>query len=93
MILSARPNDDDDRDGFTQWPFMTSHPWAEYPRGRWTLEVRFNGAGRINNRGFLKEWSLVLHGTREPPYSDLSVSDPHSKLAIVKKAHEERKKM
>lgn len=37
--------------------------------------------------GFLKEWTLMLHGTREPPYSQLSVRDPHSKLAIVKKAH------
>ena len=40
MILSTRPNDDDSRDGFTKWPFMTTHTWAEYPRGKWTLEVR-----------------------------------------------------
>lgn len=33
----------------------------------------------------------MLHGTRDPPYVGLPVSDPHSKLAIVKKAHEERK--
>ncbi len=93
MILSGRPNDDDSHDGFTKWPFMTSHTWAEYPRGKWTLEVRFNGdSGRVN-RGFLKEWTLMLHGTREAPYSDLPVSDPHSKLAIVKKAHEDEKKM
>ena len=39
MILSTRPNDDDSRDGFTKWPFMTTHTWAEYPRGKWTLEV------------------------------------------------------
>jgi proprotein convertase subtilisin/kexin type 2 len=91
MILSTRPNDDDSRDGFTKWPFMTTHTWAEYPRGKWTLEVRFNGE-RVNH-GFLKEWTLMLHGTREPPYSDLPVTDPHSKLAIVKKAHEDKKKM
>ena len=30
------------RDGFTKWPFMTTHTWAEYPRGKWTLEVRWN---------------------------------------------------
>jgi len=91
MILSPRPNDDDSHDGFTKWPFMTSHTWAEYPRGKWTLEVRFNGE-RVNH-GFLKEWTLMLHGTREAPYTDLPVTDPHSKLAIVKKAHEEEKKM
>lgn len=39
MILSRRPNDDDRRDGFTKWPFMTTHTWGEYPRGEWTLEV------------------------------------------------------
>jgi hypothetical protein len=41
----------------------------------------------IVHTGFLKEWTLMLHGTREPPYGQLSVRDPHSKLAIVKKAH------
>jgi len=91
MILSTRPNDDDSRDGFTKWPFMTTHTWAEYPRGKWTLEVRFNGQ-RVNE-GFLKEWTLLLHGTRDAPYSELPVTDPHSKLAIVKKAHEDKKKM
>lgn len=39
MILSKRPNDDDHRDGFTKWPFMTTHTWGEYPQGSWLLEV------------------------------------------------------
>jgi len=39
MILSRRPNDDDRRDGFTKWPFMTTHTWGEYPWGEWILEV------------------------------------------------------
>ena len=39
MILSRRANDDDSRDGFTKWPFMTTHTWGEYPQGTWTLEV------------------------------------------------------
>lgn len=39
MILSKRVNDDDHRDGFTKWPFMTTHTWGEYPHGTWTLEV------------------------------------------------------
>lgn len=41
MILSRRVNDDDHRDGFTKWPFMTTHTWGEYPQGTWTLEVNF----------------------------------------------------
>ena len=43
--------------------------------------------------GWVKEWTLLLHGTKEAPYTGLPVSDPHSKLAVVKKAHEDRKKM
>lgn len=39
MILSKRKNDDDQRDGFTKWPFMTTHTWGEYPQGVWKLEV------------------------------------------------------
>lgn len=39
MILSRRANDDDHRDGFTKWPFMTTHTWGEYPHGTWLLEV------------------------------------------------------
>lgn len=42
MILSKRVNDDDHRDGFTKWPFMTTHTWGEYPQGTWTLEVCFD---------------------------------------------------
>lgn len=39
MILSRRANDDDHRDGFTKWPFMTTHTWGEDPHGTWLLEV------------------------------------------------------
>lgn len=39
MILSRRVNDNDSRDGFIKWPFMTTHTWGEYPHGIWTLEV------------------------------------------------------
>jgi len=92
MILSRRPNDDDGRDGFTKWPFMTTHTWGEDPRGVWTLEVRFNSPN-AKQSGWLREWTLMLHGTRDAPYIDLPAGDQHSKLAIVKKAHEERLKV
>ncbi|CAH1954851.1 unnamed protein product, partial [Acanthoscelides obtectus] len=91
MILSRRQNDDDSRDGFSKWPFMTTHTWGEYPQGTWTLEAKFNS--QTPQTGFIKEWTLMLHGTRDPPYTELPVLDPHSKLAIVKKAHESRSKM
>ncbi|XP_034250289.1 neuroendocrine convertase 2, partial [Thrips palmi] len=89
MILSKRANDDDHRDGFTKWPFMTTHTWGEDPHGTWLLEASFNS--QMPQHGFIREWTLMLHGTRDPPYVGLPVTDPHSKLAIVKKAHEERK--
>ena len=81
-VTLARFTEDRDAKGHVDAPFGGS-------RGKWTLEVRFNGE-RVN-QGFLKEWTLMLHGTRDPPYSDLPVTDPHSKLAIVKKAHDEKK--
>lgn len=112
MILSSRKNDDDSRDGFVKWPFMTTHTWGEYPQGTWKLEVRFNfrdcflkmliviltqvlidSPYENEYHGYITEWMLILHGTKDPPYDHLPVSDPHSKLAIVKKAHEERNKM
>ncbi|XP_037072628.1 neuroendocrine convertase 2-like [Pollicipes pollicipes] len=89
MILSRRPNDRDDRDGFTKWPFMTTHTWAEHPAGTWVLEAQFNS--KSPQEGFIREWTLMLHGTRLPPYSSLLVTDPHSKLAVVKKVHESTK--
>ncbi|XP_063587557.1 neuroendocrine convertase 2-like [Penaeus indicus] len=89
MILSRRPNDDDSRDGFTKWPFMTTHTWAENPRGTWRLMARLNS--ETAEEGWIKEWTLMLHGTREEPYAHLPVKDPHSKLAIVKKAHQDKK--
>lgn len=89
MILSQRPNDDDHTDGFSKWPFMTTHTWGENPRGRWKLEVKFYSPGQ--NTGFIKEWNLLLHGTKDAPYKNLAAPDPHSKLAIVKKAHEDRR--
>lgn len=52
------------------------------------FQVSFNT--QTPQHGWFKEWTLMLHGTREPPYTGLPAADPHSKLAIVKKAHEER---
>lgn len=86
LILSRRPKDDDSRDGFTKWPFMTTHTWGEDPVGRWRLEIQFES--ETQQTGLIREWTLVIHGTRDPPYKDLSVRDVNSKLAVVKKAHE-----
>lgn len=102
MILSRRPHDDDHRDGFTKWPFMTTHTWGENPKGRWQLEAHIGAqegdtkqtkqekpSVAKNLEGFVLEWTLMVHGTKDPPYKDLPIQDENSKLAIVKKAHED----
>lgn len=58
MILSRRQNDDDSRDGFSKWPFMTTHTWGEYPQGTWLLEV--STTKRIVLIGFMTEMLELL---------------------------------
>uniref|UniRef100_A0A8C6WVP5 Neuroendocrine convertase 2 n=1 Tax=Neogobius melanostomus TaxID=47308 RepID=A0A8C6WVP5_9GOBI len=53
------------------------------PRGTWVLEVGFRGDEP--QRGVLKEWTLMLHGTQSAPYIDQIVRDYQSKLAMSKK--------
>ncbi|CAB1312648.1 unnamed protein product [Coregonus sp. 'balchen'] len=83
ILLSCRPRDDDAKVGFDKWPFMTTHTWGEDPRGTWVLEVGFQGDEP--QRGALKEWTLMLHGTQSAPYIDQIVHDYQSKLAMSKK--------
>jgi len=87
MILSRRPKDDDSRDGFTNWPFMTTHTWGENPQGKWRLIVRFES--EVPRDGWIKRWSLVLHGTKEAPYTGIEPLQGHvnSKLQVVQRAH------
>lgn len=58
MILSHRVNDDDHRDGFTKWPFMTTHTWGEYPQGTWLLEVN----SVVPYANFVTSFSFGIHG-------------------------------
>ncbi|KAL0595569.1 Neuroendocrine convertase 2 [Plecturocebus cupreus] len=83
ILLSRRPRDDDSKVGFDKWPFMTTHTWGEDARGTWTLELGF--VGSAPQKGALKEWTLMLHGTQSAPYIDQVVRDYQSKLAMSKK--------
>jgi len=87
MILSRRPKDGEAHDGFTNWPFMTTHQWGENPRGKWRLIVRFQG--EQPQSGWLKRWTLMLHGTKTAPYAGIEPLEGHvnSKLEVVRKAH------
>lgn len=65
-LLSPR-KEDVSNEGFSKWPFMTTHSWGEDPRGTWTLEIKDLGDNRPNH-GTLTEWQLILHGTKEKPH-------------------------
>lgn len=93
MILSRRPKDDDSKDGFTNWPFMTTHTWGENPRGKWLLIARFQKGKttpqNFKHQGTIKRVTLMLHGTKEPPYFGIQPLQGHanSKLKVVQSAH------
>lgn len=88
MLLGKRAKDDDGVSGFTKWPFMTTHTWAENPRGTWKLYVVFDSDQP--QHGALYEWTLLLHGTRTSPYVNQTVDLlRHQKLAVVKRQHEQ----
>jgi proprotein convertase subtilisin/kexin type 2 len=91
LILSTRPNDADSAHGFTKWPFMTTHMWAENPRGNWTLRMELSNDDKQSDPsyvGVMTEWTLVLHGTHAAPYENVNVNlQRHAKLAVVKRKH------
>lgn len=53
MILNRRPFDDDSKNGFVRWPFMTTQTWGENPRGKWKLEVKFFSEKDTQDNGTL----------------------------------------
>lgn len=86
LLLSKRPLDSDDTNGFHKWPFMTTHKWGEKTRGTWKLEILFNTREKETTGEFF-EWVLLLHGTKEQPYTSQTALNERSKLAVVKNIH------
>jgi proprotein convertase subtilisin/kexin type 2 len=86
LLLSKRPLDSDDTNGFHKWPFMTTHKWGEKARGTWKLEILFNTREKETTGEFF-EWVLLLHGTKEQPYTSQTALNERSKLAVVKNIH------
>ncbi|XP_006901390.1 PREDICTED: proprotein convertase subtilisin/kexin type 6 isoform X2 [Elephantulus edwardii] len=73
---------DHSSEGFTNWEFMTVHCWGEKAEGEWTLEIQ-DMPSQVRNperRGKLKEWSLILHGTAEHPYTTFSSHQSRSRM-------------
>ncbi|KTF84641.1 hypothetical protein cypCar_00036674 [Cyprinus carpio] len=62
---------DHSMEGFKNWEFMTTHCWGEKAAGDWILEI-YDSPSQLRSQkapGKLKEWSLVLYGTSQHPYS------------------------
>ena len=81
VLLPVRSEDSSD-EGFKRWAFMTTHAWGEDPRGIWTLEIKDGGESRTNT-GTLRDWQLVLHGTKEKPHHQ---NITHPEIPIHRKA-------
>ncbi|XP_784245.3 neuroendocrine convertase 2 isoform X1 [Strongylocentrotus purpuratus] len=86
ILLSTRPQDDDNKDGFQHWPFMTTHTWGEDPRGEWTLEVAMVDGSE--HAATLTEWSLVLHGTQSASYIEEANARSKCKVKVEQLAKE-----
>ena len=80
-LLPTRSEDSSD-EGFKKWIFMSTHAWGEDPRGKWTIEIKDAGDSRANT-GTLREWQLILHGTKEKP---LHQNITHPEIPIHRKA-------
>jgi proprotein convertase subtilisin/kexin type 2 len=87
LLLSKRPLDSDSTNGFHKWPFMTTHAWGEKARGTWKLEILFNTIEKETTGEFF-EWVLLLHGTKEKPYTNQTPLNERTKLAVVKNIHQ-----
>ncbi|CAG5101699.1 Similar to Pcsk1: Neuroendocrine convertase 1 (Rattus norvegicus) [Cotesia congregata] len=69
-ILNRRKLDDS-QDGFKNWKFMSVATWGEDPRGTWTLHITDN-VGPQSNNGTINDVRLIIHGTKDQPYSRLN---------------------
>lgn len=89
-LLARRPRDLS-RDGFVDWPFMSTHTWGEQSYGVWQLEIKNFGSqsfffpGTTVN-GELREWSLIFYGTDSKPYDEPMpfTTTPSSSAAVLK---------
>ncbi|XP_035382614.1 neuroendocrine convertase 1 [Electrophorus electricus] len=65
-VLLAERERDTSTNGFRNWDFMSVHTWGENPTGTWTLKIT-DTSGRMENKGEILSWKLILHGTSEKP--------------------------
>lgn len=64
---------------------MTTHAWSERSRGIWKIEIFFDHSDpRKPTTGEFIEWILVLHGTKEAPYTKQTPQSEFTKLAVAR---------
>ncbi len=66
---------------------MTTQSWSERTNGIWKLEILFNNDNHDTTGEFV-EWILLLHGTKEAPYTNQQPINDKTKLAVAKSIHE-----
>jgi len=69
VIVGARRYDNS-KQGYYGHEFMTVHMWDESPYGEWHLKIMNMGStwsqnSRSNSSGFLRQFSLQIHGTTD----------------------------
>uniref|UniRef100_UPI00398F0ACA neuroendocrine convertase 1 n=1 Tax=Pristiophorus japonicus TaxID=55135 RepID=UPI00398F0ACA len=65
-VLLAERERDSSPNGFKNWAFMSVHTWGEDPVGTWVLSIT-DVSGRMENKGEIIDWKLILHGTSTKP--------------------------
>uniref|UniRef100_A0A8C9U2I7 Neuroendocrine convertase 1 n=1 Tax=Scleropages formosus TaxID=113540 RepID=A0A8C9U2I7_SCLFO len=65
-VLLAERERDTSSSGFKNWDFMSVHTWGEDPAGTWVLKIT-DTSGRLENKGQIISWKLILHGTSQRP--------------------------
>ncbi|XP_048450873.1 neuroendocrine convertase 1 isoform X1 [Rhincodon typus] len=65
-VLLAERERDSSPNGFKNWAFMSVHSWGEDPLGTWLLRIT-DVSGRMENKGEIIDWKLILHGTSTKP--------------------------
>uniref|UniRef100_A0A8D2L297 Proprotein convertase subtilisin/kexin type 6 n=2 Tax=Varanus komodoensis TaxID=61221 RepID=A0A8D2L297_VARKO len=93
--LLVRRQHDDSSEGFKHWEFMTVHCWGERAAGEWILEIQ-DKPYHVRNpdmQGKLKEWSLILYGTAEPPYSNFSTHHSRTRMLEMPSSNMELSKV
>ncbi|CAF0749460.1 unnamed protein product, partial [Didymodactylos carnosus] len=87
LCLFQRRQKDASNKGFQDWAFLTVQLWGESPHGLWKIEAVNVGPGSAR----LQSWRLVVHGTKDYPWSTRSASPSKSSDSKFHSCHPECK--